>query len=233
MQDRRKRISRPLPILVFGSVFLLLPVVSYVNFADEFGVMPKDFMVILSRINTIALFLSIFPIFIGIGILSVKKWGWWSFLAYSISVLIYNLIVLVSEPTRLVGNLLNLTQSLVGFSAIFYFLKPDIAAPYMNVDKRGWRFQKRKPIEIPVLIASIQTKTIDLSATGLYAEWKSQNLELNQEVDVEFDFALTKFKAKAGVVRIDAIGIGLAFRNLEKHSIEELSKWVSSKEVES
>ncbi len=232
MSDRRKRISRPLPILVFGSVFLLLPIVNYINFAYQLEVSPKDFLLILSRIDSIALILAIFPIVIGIGILLVKKWGWWSFLGYSIIVLFYNLIVLISEPNQLIPNLVNLIQSLIGFSAIFYFLKPDISAPYMNVDKRGWRFQKRKPVEIPVKLNSILTKSIDLSATGLYVEWKGIDFELGQEVNIEFEFALKKFSTKAGVVRIDAVGLGLAYRNLEKQTIEELSKWVGSKEVE-
>lgn len=232
MSDRRKRISRPLPILVFGSVFLLLPIVNYINFAYQLEVSPKDFSVILSRIDSIALILAIFPVVVGIGILLVKKWGWWSFLAYSVTVLFYNLIVLISEPNQLISNLLNLVQSLIGFSAMFYFLKPDISAPYMNVDKRGWRFQKRKPIEIPIFLNGVPTKSIDLSATGLYVEWKGSDFELNQEVDISFEFALTKFSTKAGIVRIDAVGLGLAFRNLDKLTIEELSKWVHSKEVE-
>jgi hypothetical protein len=231
MPDRRKRISRPIPILVFGIVFLLLPLVNFVNFAYQLEVPPTEFRFILKNIEPFALLLSFFPIVVGVGILMVKKWGWWCFLLYSIVVILYNILVLVSEPNQISDNIITLVQSVIGFSAMFYFLKPDIAAPYMNVDSRGWRFQKRKPIEIKVKVNSISVNSNDLTSTGLYVDWKNADLELNQEVNVEFTFGDNKFQNKAGVVRIEETGVGLAFRGADRKVISELRKWVEKQEV--
>jgi hypothetical protein len=58
---------------------------------------------------------------VGTGILLVKRWGWFLFLFYSILVLFYNAMVLISEPSD--TNILTLVQSAIGFGAMFYFFK--------------------------------------------------------------------------------------------------------------
>ncbi|MDX1959437.1 MAG: hypothetical protein SFU98_12740 [Leptospiraceae bacterium] len=51
-------------------------------------------------------------------------------------------------------------------------------------------------------------RTIDVSETGLYVNWANCDLDLGSPVIVSIDGS----NRNAGVVRIDKIGVGLAFR---------------------
>jgi len=226
--ERRKRISRPIPIIVFGILFLILPILNYINFAYQFQIPFQNVLEVLKTVDTIAVVLSIIPFAVGIGILLVKRWGWFLFLAYSVMVLFYNTMVLISEPSEL--NILTLVQSTVGFAAIFYFLKPDISAPYMKMYGRGWRFQKRKPIEADLSINGLKLKTRDISSSGFYVEWKDFPYELNQEVNVSLPMETQTLELKAGVVRIDSLGAGIAFRALDNPTTRTIKEWISRQE---
>ncbi|MBK8397316.1 MAG: PilZ domain-containing protein [Leptospiraceae bacterium] len=226
--ERRKRISRPIPIIVFGVLFLILPFINYVNFAYQFQIPFTNVMEVLKTVDIVAIFLAVIPFAVGIGILLVKRWGWFLFLGYSGMVLFYNSIVLISEPSEL--NILTLIQSFVGFSAIFYFLKPDISAPYMKMYGRGWRFQKRKPIEVEISIDGKKLKTKDLSSTGFYVEWIEFPYELNQELKVSFPIDALTLELKAGVVRLDSLGAGIAFRALDNTTTRMIKDWISRQE---
>lgn len=226
--ERRKRIARPIPIIVFGILFLILPILNYINFAYQFQIPFQNFLEVVKTVDTIAVVLSIVPFAVGIGILLVKRWGWFLFLAYSVMVLFYNTMVLISEPSEI--NILTLIQSTVGFSAIFYFLKPDISAPYMKMYGRGWRFQKRKPIETDLSINGVKLKTRDFSTSGFYVEWKDFPYELNQEVNVSLPMETQTLELKAGVVRIDSLGAGIAFRALDNPTTRTIKEWISRQE---
>jgi hypothetical protein len=226
--ERRKRISRPVPIIVFGIVFLMLPFINYVNFAYQFQIPFQNVLEVLKTVDMVGFLLAVFPFAVGIGILLVKRWGWFLFLAYSALVLFYNSMVLISEPSEM--NILTLGQSAIGFAAIFYFLKPDISAPYMKMYGRGWRFQKRNPIEIDLFINGLKLKTKDLSATGFYVEWHDCPFELNQELNISLPMEIQTLESKAGVVRLDSNGAGIAFRSLDNEAKRTISEWITRQE---
>ena len=226
--ERRKRISRPLPIIVFGILFLILPFINYINFAYQFQIPFQNFLEVMKTVDSIALVLAVITFAVGIGILLVKRWGWFLFLGYSLMVLFYNTMVLISEPSEL--NILTLIQSAVGFSAIFYFLKPDISAPYMKMYGRGCRFQKRRPIETDLIIDGQKLKTRDLSTTGFFVEWKDCPYELNQELKVTFPMSTFTLELKAGVVRLDSLGAGIAFRSLDNATSRTIKEWIAKQE---
>lgn len=257
--ERRKRISRPIPIFVFGIFFLtipfinyfgyiyqfkipiksilavpiseygliffILPIVNYFNFAFQIQVPIHDVSTVVKIIDVFALILSVVPFVFAIGILLVKRWGWFMFLGYSLLVLFFNTVVLFYDPTDL--NIFTLVQCIIGFTAIFYFLKPDISTPYMKMYGRGWRYQKRKPVEVELMIDMHKLKTKDISATGFYVEWSECPLSLNQEVDILFSIENQKLSVKAGVVRLDSEGAGFAFRYLDNQSKLTLKKLIS------
>lgn len=223
--ERRKRIARPMPVIVFGVLFLVLPFINYINFAYQFEIPFHEFLKVLKTVDSIALVLSVIPFVVGTGILLVKRWGWFLFLAYSGLVLFYNSMVLISDPTEI--NILTLGQSVIGFTAIFYFLKPDISAPYMKMYGRGWRFQIRKPIETELSVNGTKLKTKDLSIAGFYVEWQDCPYELNQEVIVSLPLEKQIIESKAGIVRIDPLGAGIAFRELDMTSKNSIQNWIS------
>lgn len=226
--ERRKRISRPLPVIVFGILFLILPFVNYINFAYHFQIPFESFVEVLNSVDVIAIILAVLPFAVGIGILLVKRWGWFLFLFYCVSVLIYNGVVSFSEPSE--ANILTLIQSALGFAAMFYFLKPDISAPYMKMYGRGWRFQIRKPIEVDINVNDLKLRTRDISPTGFFVEWLNCPLELNQEVNVTLYIDKQTLELKAGVVRLDSVGAGIAFRFLDADSTKTIKDWISKQE---
>lgn len=227
--ERRKRISRPLPVIIFGIIFLLLPFINYINFAYHFQIPFTNVMEVLKTVDAVAVVLAIIPFAVGIGILLVKRWGWFLFLVYSILVLVYDALVSISDPTE--PNIMTLVQSAIGFTAIFYFLKPDISAPYMKMYGRGWRFQVRKPIEMDIAVNDLKLKTRDISPAGFYVEWPTCPYELNQEVNVSINIERQMLNLKAGVVRLDETGAGFAFRSIDRESYRILDEWISRQEA--
>lgn len=147
-KDRRKRLKRPKTLLCFGTLFLILPIINYFYIANQLEFNYKEFSVVLKSIDSFALFLLIIPIFVGIGILFVQKWGWWLFLIYSILLIVYDIYALILSPTYF--NIGVLLRSIFGIFAIIYFTRKDISAPYFKMYPRGWRGEKRKPIEMEI-----------------------------------------------------------------------------------
>jgi PilZ domain len=227
--ERRKRISRPLPVIVFGILFLILPIINYVNFAYHFQIPFQNVGEVLKTVDIIAVILAVVPFAVGIGILLVKRWGWFLFLFYSVLVLFYNAMVLLSDPTE--TNILTLIQSTIGFAAIFYFLKPDISAPYMKMYGRGWRFQVRKPVETDIAVNDLKLRTRDLSPTGFYVEWLNCPYELNQGVNVTLIIEKKTLELKAGIVRLDSIGVGIAFRSMDAETTKTIKEWIAKQEI--
>ena len=65
--ERRKRIARPIPIIVFGILFLILPILNYINFAYQFQIPFQNFVEVVKTVDTIAVVLSIIPLLLELG----------------------------------------------------------------------------------------------------------------------------------------------------------------------
>ena len=92
---KRKRLSRPKTLVIFGILFLLLPFLNYYLLSRQLGVSIQNFRIILFHSDLFALFLMLLPIPVGIGIINVKRWGWQLFLVYASLLILYNLQVFV------------------------------------------------------------------------------------------------------------------------------------------
>jgi hypothetical protein len=127
----------------------------------------------------------------------------------------YNLFTISNNLDRF--HIQSTLLTIFGFTLIFFFLRKDISAPYFKLYPRGWRGENRKPIEIEVTIDGKGYQTLDVSNTGIYVDWKNCEKELGDEVliifkpDSNLNSSVLK-ETKAGVVRIDESGVGLAFR---------------------
>ncbi|MEM7180287.1 MAG: PilZ domain-containing protein [Spirochaetota bacterium] len=223
--ERRQRIKRPLTLVVFGIFFLLLPIYNYFGLAYKYQIHPKLFLRAFVVFNAIELFLLFLPIAIGIGLLMVSKWGWWLFLTFATSLVIYNTYSLAIDPVMV--NMSALLQTMILMGGIFYFLRKDIAAPYMKMYPRGWRFQKRYPLEIKVTLNGIELLTRDFSSKGIYVSWPEVNCDLGSEVDLIFTLDNKKFLCKGGIAVVnEGHGAGIAFRNIDSQQARELRKSV-------
>ena len=151
--ERRRRIRRPWTLLFFGIAFLLLPFLNYLGITSQLQISPQMPVVALKLLNPVELILLFTPILVGIGLLAVKRWGWWLFLAYAVVLIVHNIYALARSPGYY--NAGALIQTILGVAAVLYFVRRDISAPYMRMYPRGWRIQKRKPVEVEVLVDGV------------------------------------------------------------------------------
>lgn len=199
--DRRKRYKRPISIILIGSLLILYPFINIYNLMKYYHYSYIETHKLFLTLNPVQLLLLFFPWVSGIGLLLVKKWGWYLFLLNSFSLIIFNFYAIYLQPVSY--NYRSLAEGLAVFGFSVFFLRRDISAPYMKVYPRGWRYEKRKPVIIDIAIDGKKTKTRDISSAGLYADWEGEVYELNTEVDVSI---LSKeniaIELKAGVVEL-------------------------------
>lgn len=212
--ERRRRIRRPLTLVIFGLAFLILPVFNYLGMTNQLGLPLAQIRASFSLLSSIEIALLLIPLAVGLGLLLVKRWGWWLFLGYAFVLILYNLYALIRTPG--LYNSLALVNTVVGMVAVFYFLRKDVSAPYMRMHPRGWRLQKRRPIQFEVIVDGIRRRTIDASMAGLYIAWEDCYRSPGEEVHLTFVVSGTEYKTRAGLVRVDEDGAGVAFRDTSR-----------------
>lgn len=169
---------------------------------------------VLGTLSIPALVLWILPLIVGLGILLVEEWGWWLFLTYATLLVLFNILVLIIQPVA--HNVSALTLSVLGILAIIYFVRKDISAPFFKMHPRGWRLQKREPIELQVIIDQTTLVTRDVSESGLYVNWPDCPHSPNSSVNIRFPNEKSEILLEGGVVRVDQNGAGIAFRGIDR-----------------
>ena len=212
--DRRRRVRRPWTLLVFGVLFCALPFVNYVWAAYSMHVPLRFYRLILSALNPFEWFLLFVPLPVGLGLLLVRKWAWYLLLAYGVVLSGYNIFVAAFAFSRY--NLGALFMTVFGLSAVAYFVRRDVAAPFMKMYPRGWRGQQRTPVGVSVRVNGRLLLSRDISERGLYVEWPDFDGSTGNNVEVRLELAGMTFELRAGVARVDrGFGVGLAFRDME------------------
>lgn len=227
--ERRRRIRRPLTLVIFGLAFLVLPLFNYLGMTNQLGLPLAQVRASFSLLSSIEIALLLIPLAVGLGLLLVKRWGWWLFLAYACVLILYNLYALIRTPGFYNG--LALVNTVVGMVAVFYFLRRDVSAPYMRMHPRGWRLQKRRPIEFEVIVDGIRRRTIDASLAGLYISWEDCYRSPGEEVHLTFVLDGNEYKTRAGLVRVDEEGAGVAFRATSRSFRSNLKRDLASMET--
>ncbi|NUN03365.1 MAG: PilZ domain-containing protein [Bryobacteraceae bacterium] len=213
--DRRRRVRRPLPLLIIGIFFVaVLPLYNYIGLAYRHRSSPSQIAEVLSRLSLLEAALLFASVPVGIGILRVRAWGWWLFLLYSVTLIATNLTVVILRSGP--ANFGSTVQALVLVAVVFYFLHPDVSAPYMKVHPRGWRFEKRRPLEIDLEVSGKNFRTRDFSARGVYIKWPDCPLALGEEVPLSFELRGERFQVIGGVASLTGHGTGIAFRSLDR-----------------
>lgn len=219
---RRKRLAKPKALVVFGMAFLALPIMNFLAFSVQNRISLQFPDRAFQSMDPVFLVLLFAPFFAGIGLIRIKKWGWYFFLGYALVLICYNLIVLFLNPV--IFNLAAIINAGLGVLAVFYFTRRDISTPYMKMYPRGWRGQRREPLQIPVEIDGVQLMTRDLSRTGLYVEWPECPHDPTDAVGIRFTLEGHFFELDGGVVRVDGTGAGVAFRELNDEQERMLAR---------
>lgn len=205
-RDRRKRIRRPFTLVILSLFLILEPLIQLIGLSIWKNVSVRMILKDMSLFQSILFF---FPMLPGLGLYLVKKWGWFLFIGYSIFLIFFNLFAVFKNPSNY--NYHALIETILISIMIIYFLRKDISPPYFKMYPRGWRGNKRTPVNKNVCINGIWTVTKDISETGFYAEWNGEEYSLGKELTIIFE-DFPELKQIAGVVRIDKNGIGLGFR---------------------
>jgi len=224
--ERRRRVSLPWTLLIFGVIFLILPFMNYWAMAQRFQIPLRYPGIVLRHINIFELILLLLPFLVGAGLILVKRWAWYLFLGYSAALMAYNTVILILS--RRFYNASALVQTALFVAAAFYFLRKDISAPYMKMYPRGWRLQKRKPVIVDVIVDGIRRRTTDVSDSGFYVEWEDCYRSPGEEVHVTFRLGENDYSSRAGIVRVDEDGAGVAFRATDSSFRRRLMKDLAS-----
>lgn len=228
-KDRRRRLARPPTLVFFGALFIALPVLNYFAAAFALGRSPADIEPVLRGLGgtgLIGLALWILPLPVGLGLLSVQRWGWWLFAVYAPALSVYNVIIFANSPTAY--NVGAIVQTVVGLSAMAYFLRRDVYAPYWSETSRGWRRAARHALEIPVVIDGEQFVTRDFAERGCFAKWPDCERNPGSSVRVEFTLGEHTFALAAGIARIESDGVALAFRDIDDATAKKLESGVKA-----
>ena len=205
--ERRKRVRRPLSLRLLVAGLALLPPANYLVAARHLGAGPQHFAYIWRHMGAVQVGLMVAPCVAAVGLGLVKRWGWYFFLMHCLSVTAFNLYAVVVNPARF--NWSALLVTIAAAAGTIYIARRDISAPYFRVYPRGWRYEKRSPVRVPVRVDGVPLETLDTSPAGIFVAWAAAPFVTGAEVTV--DFGDGGFPAV--VVRKDATGVGIAFRN--------------------
>lgn len=219
---RRKRKARPPMLVVFGVLLMILPILNYFWIARTLEIHHSLPWHVLSAVHPSVLLFLAAPLPIGFGLLLVKRWAWRAFLVYGVALVIHNVASLLLAPAAY--NAVALIQTAVGIAAILYFVQPDISAPYMRMHPRGWRMERRKPIEMEILVDGVPRRTRDVSERGVFVDWPDCPHEPNGSVQITIESAGVQINIEGGVVRVDPDGAGIAFRGADRGMRESLCR---------
>jgi len=220
--DRRKRLKRPISVVIFGITFIFLPAINYISTAFTQNIPFIYWDMILEKHNILELLLILSAIPAGIGILSVKRWGYTFLLIFTPAFIIYKFSFFILDAS--VYNLNTVFQGVFGIISLILFTSTDISAPYLNKFRKGWRHQLRPPINTAIFINGKKFNTYNLSEKNACLKWIDCTLKIGREVNVSMTINRNNYQLKAGIVRINKKGVGIAFRDLREETKNNLYK---------
>ncbi len=206
VKDRRRRLKRPLLLNIIGVGFIVAPFANLVFNAIYFK-MPLN--VVFYKYDALGISLLFVAPLVGLGILHVKRWGWYTFIVFAVGVLSYNASLLFKH--NITYNWIVLIHSFILLVMAGFVLQKDITAPYFAYDKRGFRRAKRERVTKKIEINKHNCETIDISKLGVLVVWPDCPLDPGTEVTIDLKDGSKPITA--GIVRVEGDTVGLAYRN--------------------
>lgn len=206
----RTREKIPFLIQVIGYGLILSPLLNMVFNSLYLGVPLNRILFRYDSLGVVILHLA--PV-AGAGILTLQSWGYFVFIVYAITVIAYNILMLVRSTDWYNGMIL--IQSLIFLSLAAFFLGKDRSKPYLSRGKRGFRRSKRHNVVHEVIIGGKRFRTINVSETGMLLAWTDCELAPGAEVYVELPNEGESFPA--GIVRVGRNVVGIARRNKQNN----------------
>ncbi|MCG6145298.1 PilZ domain-containing protein [Leptospira bandrabouensis] len=150
----------PIPVLLVTLGFLAVPFLNVYITASLYDLDLDHFTMILSRIQPLQYVLSGLSAIIAYGLFAKRKFGYYLFLCFAVLILTYNvwmfLSVTLGKKIFLAGIRIhtadiiwNMVTTTILLGTVFYFLRREIAAPYLSGIRRGWRSKYRETHPVP------------------------------------------------------------------------------------
>ncbi|MCB1174912.1 MAG: PilZ domain-containing protein [Leptospiraceae bacterium] len=209
MSERRRRLALPGGLILAGSFLLILPLGNWLWIAWQLETGLFDFYRMQLALQWYEVLLWLMPFPAGVLLLRASPSGWYLAVLYAVLLISYNLVLYLRMPNAV--YLFGFLQTVLVCTLVYFIVRKDISAPYMDNIPRGWRRSKRWPVRRRVLIDDTLFLTSNLSVAGLFVPANQAQYRLNQSVKVKIDDMLLE----GGVVRIDHKGVGIAFRHVD------------------
>ncbi len=247
----------PVPIFIVSLLFISIPILNFIFTAALYDLESDRWRHVFERLQPLQYVLSILSLVIAYGLLTKKKIGYYLFLLFATILASYNvwMIAWISlgkklflagvrlQTPEIIGNAI-VTSFALG--AIFYFLRREIAAPYLSSNDRGWRGGYRETHPIPFHWKKVNSDligdgyTINVSGTGaLLPLVEGHGLKEDDYIQIELKLENEKreivtIQMKGEVVRLDkdddgieTAGIRFEFESGQKTIREEYLKFLS------
>ena len=221
---------RPLSIVIISLIYFFEPFGNLITAAYINQVPLLGFDSILSHLIWADwIILCLFPI-VAIGIYSVKKWGWYLFIFFSILLVAYNLFVYAfMNPNYNLGTVLIFIVFVSVIAA--NFLRKHVYSPYFNPRLRWWEIPARYRISLNTKILTDRygthdCKVFDISVTGCFIDYTDDLEEgdnvwlIIQHEDIEIN-CLGKIVRKSPD-RENILGYGIIFKTMSRDTRSKL-----------
>ena len=161
---------------------------------------------------------------VGIGIWTVRKWGYWYFVIFTVLAALYHAYKAIWFPTLL--NLGSVGQTVFFILSLGYMLREEIHAPYMRPGKSGWRREERIPMKMDVSVDGQDLRTLDMSPGGMSVEWPACSKAPEDEVKLHFLLGEREFDLTGKIALVRDNRVGLAFQDMDRAARRHIGDWL-------
>lgn len=176
-----------------------------------------------------------FPL-VALGIWLVVKWGYYLFIAFSLTILGHNFYMLIESQSY--NRYIVLLFQVTTLSVVGFFLQKHITAPYFNPKLKWWESLPRYKVDLMGKVKAgrevFEAEILDISKGGCFVKAGSK-LTINQTIAIEFAHKKDEFSAKGVVLWVSEKvkdGYGIKFEQVgvkEKWILQSILKNLRSK----
>ena len=205
LTERRRRQRPPRRLLFLSNAFLFWPLLNVWRlwFLPATGLLSA---------HGAGLLIDLAAPLVGLGLLRVRRRPWILACIYVAFAFASNLGLAWQDPAyRIIPVLLHA----LGLFGLGVFLgRRDFFAPFLAGIPRGFRRSARRRIQLNIQVNGQPAISRNLSAEGAYLKLPSERFSPGEELNLAIRQPDDELSLKAGTVRVDPDGVGIAFRNL-------------------
>jgi hypothetical protein len=224
--------QRPWEIILISVIYILAPIG---NILQAMFINHSTFPDLIHQFKVIDwLILISYPV-IGVLVFTVKKWGWYLFIAFSFILIILNVIGYLRNVNYSFVMLIVFNVLIVGITALFF--SRHVMSPYFNPRVRWWEVPARFKLNLTATLHSdqniIESQILDISKTGCFVQTETP-LAISDKIWLEIKFSnkevdcFGKVVRTAGAKENNKNGYGIMFLSVGKDSRKLLDSLIQT-----